>query len=150
MGLGLVDIRNSRSQSSLYLHLHVLTHTLMSVSPLVPSLSSGVFIFLLFCLFRRPVLTSHIASTENSLTFRVRTMSLYREVEASLFVGWNSTSLFNTNTASLYQRRTQACNYGWRCYQSNATRASTANPRNSAQLGGIPYQLLQVTSGSVQ
>jgi len=38
---------------------------------------------------------------KHSLTFRVRTMLSYREVEASLLVAWSLTPLFNTNTAIL-------------------------------------------------
>jgi len=34
------------------------------------------------------IITRHRAGTEHSLTFRVRTMLSYREVEASLLVGW--------------------------------------------------------------
>jgi len=35
------------------------------------------------------------------------------------------------------------------CWHSNDTRAPIANPPNSAQLGGTPLPLTQVTSGSV-
>jgi len=34
------------------------------------------------------IITRHRASTEHSLTFRVRTMLSYCEVEGSLLVGW--------------------------------------------------------------
>jgi len=37
---------------------------------------------------RRAAISTHRASTEHSLTLRVRTMLSYREVEASLLVGW--------------------------------------------------------------
>jgi len=39
--------------------------------------------------------------------------------------------------------------FPWCCH-INATSAPIANPPNSAQLGGISYQSLQATSGSVQ
>jgi len=43
------------------------------------------------------VVTRHGASTEHSLTFRVRIRLSYRKVEASLLVGWSLTSLFSIN-----------------------------------------------------
>jgi len=43
--------------------------------------------------------TRHRANTEHSLAFRIRAMLSYREVEASLLLGWSLTSLFSTNTA---------------------------------------------------
>ena len=57
--------------------------------------------------------TRHRASTEHSLTFRVRIMLSYREVEASLLVGWSLTSLLSTNTA-ISETKASYYNYGSR------------------------------------
>jgi len=82
--------------------------------------------------------TRHTASTEHSLTFRVRTMLSFREVQASLLVGW-LVGCFSAEIR-LYQRRRQACNYGSRYlpWQRNPCTA-IANPLSNAQLGGIFY-----------
>jgi len=50
------------------------------------------------------IITRHRASTEHLLTFRIHTMLLYHEVEASLLVGWLAGCLefnvpFSTNMA---------------------------------------------------
>ena len=62
------------------------------------------------------VKTRHRASTSMySLTFRVRTMLSYCEVEASLLVGW-LVEVWRHFSAQirLYQKRRQTCNYGSR------------------------------------
>jgi len=62
---------------------------------------------------RIKLITRHTASTEHSLTFRVRNMLSYREVEASLLVGWSLASLFSTNTA-ISETKASYYNYGSR------------------------------------
>ena len=59
--------------------------------------------------------TRHRASTEHSLTFRVRTMLSYRDSRdggklVGWLVGWSVTPF--SAKIRLYQRRRQACNYG--------------------------------------
>ena len=89
--------------------------------------------------------TRHSASTEHSLTFRVRAMLSYPEVEASLLVGWSLTSLFCTNTAISESRQ------DYNHYDAIATQpVHRLQIRPIQHNQGHPLPLPQVTSASVQ
>jgi len=74
-------------------------------------------------------------------------MLSYREVEASLLVGWLEFNVSFQHKYDGYIRdEGKIVTFALCCY-SNATRAPIANPPNTAQLGDIPYHSPKLDRG---